>query len=1354
MPSTVTPVTGDLDPSQPPIYFGYARNLTLSNGNLLVVGNGNNGYGTARLYSPTGTAIGNAIELGVIINGDFHLTALNGGGFMIGSITYPASQYVGRTFDSSGAQISGSIALTDGNVGAAGYFDLATLNNGNVAVTFSDSSGQPGAYARVFAPDGTPVTGRIFVSGTETNEQVVSLADGGFIVIGERTVNFTNPNGTSVEVVARRYSATGTANGSEIIISAPYYPGDDQPAAARLANGDVAIGWRSQSTFGVSQNNYQNAQDISVRILHPDNTMSDVIEVTRPSLGSVHWREALDSAPSVTALSNGGFAVAWQTQDSATNVQGQLLTDFNSNVAAFDSNGLRLSDNLAAPAVTVGQQFAVDVSGLANNGFAVTWGRDGTGSRFFAVSEVAGATRTGTTGADTLTGTDGNDIVTALAGDDILNGMGGADRMIGGTGNDTYYVDNRYDEIVEAAGAGTDTVIASASYMLTLGASVEAIRTIDPNASTPIDLTGNAYAQTITGNVGNNRLDGGLNNTAAGDTLIGGRGDDTYVIYRTTDVVTELANEGNDTVESWITYTLSASLENLTLVGMENLNGTGNAFDNIIFGNEGANQLYGMDGNDRIDGGNGNDRLEGGNGNDTYVVHNNDVVVEAANGGIDTIETTTTFSMSANVEILRAVEGAGAISLTGSGLADTLIGNSDNNLINGLGGDDIISGGGAPNGGRDTLDGGLGDDTITGGGGQSSFQFTARNFGNDRITDFTQGADKIDLSAFYIGDLATISPFISQTAGGARISWFYNDVAESITLTGISAASLTDASFQFYQSIGNSTVTGTAGADVLFGGLGNDNVNGGTGNDSISTGQGVDILDGGTGSDTLRGGAGNDTYYVDVAGDIIIEGVNEGTDLVFVTSSYTLPANVENGMASGVGNVIIFGNAGDNVLTGLGGNDVLVGGAGNDTIYAGGGANEVYGGTGSDIFIVSNAGDSIIEFAGEGIDEERTALGALTMAANIERLIYTGSASFVGTGNVGDNVIAGGSNSDSLAGGDGNDTLDGRSTVAGQEDALVGGLGDDVFIVALRGTTVVEYTGEGIDEVRASSSVFVLPNQVENLTYTGAGGFIGFGNALENVIKGGTDFDGLVGDAGNDTIYGGAGAGNELIGGTGNDTYVVEAGGDTIIEYASEGNDTVSTALANYTLRTNVENLVYTGTGSFGGIGTAENNAITGGVGADTLVGLEGNDVLTGGAGADLLLGGNGADLFRYIGNETGYDRILDFTSGQDRISISSAFALAGTLSFTANGEGAATTGNSTFTYNTNNGIVSYDADGTGAGAAIALAQLNTGLTLTLADFERAGSGTPIQPDFGSALPTIENYHTGWVLMSLEMMIA
>jgi Ca2+-binding RTX toxin-like protein len=235
-----------------------------------------------------------------------------------------------------------------------------------------------------------------------------------------------------------------------------------------------------------------------------------------------------------------------------------------------------------------------------------------------------------------LNGADGNDTLIGGAWDDTLIGGNGADSMAGGTKNDSYVVDNAGDVVTEAPGEGIDTVASSISY--TLSANVEKL-TLSGTAS--INGTGNDLDNEITGNTGANQLSGGnghdlLTGLSGNDTLIGGAGndtldggldqdsmaggtgDDTYVVERLSDVVTEVAGEGIDTIKTWVSLALPDNVENLWLVDTNAVTGTGNALDNVITGEGGNNVLSGGDGNDTLDGLLGEDTLVGGAGSDSF----------------------------------------------------------------------------------------------------------------------------------------------------------------------------------------------------------------------------------------------------------------------------------------------------------------------------------------------------------------------------------------------------------------------------------------------------------------------------------------------------------------------------------------------------------------------------------------------------------------------------------------------------------------------------------------------------------------------------------------------------------------
>jgi serralysin len=214
---------------------------------------------------------------------------------------------------------------------------------------------------------------------------------------------------------------------------------------------------------------------------------------------------------------------------------------------------------------------------------------------------------------------------------------------------------------------------------------------------------------------------------------------------------------------------------------------------------------------------------------------------------------------------------------------------------------------------------------------------------------------------------------------------------------------------------------------------------------------------------------------------------------------------------------------------------------------------------------MDSLGDIVTENALEGTDTVRTGLAGLTLAANVERLVYVGTGNFSGTGNELNNLVTGGSGNDSLSGGLGADLLqggDGNDTLEGGEgtDRLEGGAGDDTYIVSSAADLVKETdaTGSdtgGNDTLRAQSADrYALALNVENFAFDGADGVTASGNAGGNLISGGSGNDTLAGGAGNDTLNGGAGV-DRLSGGLDSDVFVFDtnptSGADTITDFRS-----------------------------------------------------------------------------------------------------------------------------------------------------------------------------------------------------------
>ncbi|MEQ1951311.1 DUF4347 domain-containing protein [Mesorhizobium yinganensis] len=524
--------------------------------------------------------------------------------------------------------------------------------------------------------------------------------------------------------------------------------------------------------------------------------------------------------------------------------------------------------------------FDYDPNGAFNNlPGALSGATNLTATDSFTYTLLGGYTATVTV---TIAGVDSDgDVLIGNASDNALNGGFGADTMEGKAGNDTYYVNNAGDVVIEVAGEGTaDRVAVNTSYALAAGADIEFLNTTNSKGTTAINLQGNALSQTIIGNDGDNFInDGGTAGPGLGsspDIMIGRGGNDTYAVYNAADVIVEGKNEGDaDRVTAGVSYTLGAGvhveyLNTTSATAMTAINLTGNELAQVITGNAGNNFL---------DGGKGEaDILKGLAGDDIYYARSaGDYIMENAGEGFDRVTASLSYVLTpdAEIEVLNTTSRTAtyAIDLTGNRLAQTITGNYGDNILNDGG-----------KGLADRLEGLLGNDT-----------YYVYNAGDVVVENVGEGIDRVAAGVSY------------KLTAGSEVEHL-----QTTSVSGTTAIDLTGNTF-------SQVITCNAGDNVLHGG--------GVG-----------------GADILRGFGGNDTYRVFNAGDVIVDGALQGTDRVMAAVDYTLSKGVEielfttNGSAgtSGIdltGNEFgqeIVGNAGANRLDGKGGADTLRGLGGND----------------------------------------------------------------------------------------------------------------------------------------------------------------------------------------------------------------------------------------------------------------------------------------------------------------------------------------------------------------------------------------------------------------------------------------
>jgi Ca2+-binding RTX toxin-like protein len=646
---------------------------------------------------------------------------------------------------------------------------------------------------------------------------------------------------------------------------------------------------------------------------------------------------------------------------------------------------------------------AVELSGQGNDEIR-------TAISFALASQVENLVLVGSGAIDGI----GNSLNNRITGNDSANRFydgGGSDTFIGGGGDDYFYVRaevlvdgsggyafSGVDQVIEAAGGGTDTIESNVS--LTLPVEVENIILIGS-----LDLTafGNSLSNSIIGNSGRNFLRGGegddyIDGGAGNDNIDGGEGNDKYGVYSAQDILTEAPNGGTDTVRSSISLTLGFSFENLILTGAGTIDGKGNSRDNVILGNDSANILSGDGGNDRVEGAGGDDRVDGGFGDDIISGGAGDDVLRGGAGNDNS-------RGDEGNDLLYADEGGADFAFGGEGNDGFFFGNR-------LDANDVV-------------DGGSGSDTLAIRGLIApGFRFSASHLIDVEVLLLASGANTSFQPGTAIGsfsyDLATVDENVAAggiltiVAGSPGQGVSGPQAGEALRFDG---SAETDGGFRLFAGLGSDTLPGGSGSDGFFfetGGLtAADRIQGGSGIDSIAlrgaydgaklvlddaTFGGVEVLALLTGHAAPFGGAvtgpvgtGGFSYDIVAANGNVAAGSRLDVSATSLATDEVLSFD---GRAESDGSFRLLGGAG---------NDLLRGGTQGDSLYGGLGADQLDGGAGADIYIYRSTADSrtgatdLVTFsAGDRIDLSLIDAGSAT--AQDDAFALLGAGAFTGAG--------------------------------------------------------------------------------------------------------------------------------------------------------------------------------------------------------------------------------------------------------------------------------------------------------------------------------------------------------------------
>ena len=655
-------------------------------------------------------------------------------------------------------------------------------------------------------------------------------------------------------------------------------------------------------------------------------------------------------------------------------------------------------------------------------------------------------------------------------------------------------------------------------------------------------------------------------------------------------------DSGVDTVESSLSYTLSAAVENLTLTGTGDLNGTGNSQANLLTGNSGVNSLSGGAGDDTLDGGAGADSLFGGTGNDTYLVDNpGDQITEYS--GVDPLRVSTDAAgAQGNGQSFNARFSADGRYVLFTSYASNLVAGDSN------GSSDIfvkdLQNGAIQRVSRDSAG-------VQGNNGSENAQFSTdgrsvvfESSASNLVAGDTNGNGDIFVKDLQSGAIQRVSTDAAGVQGNS---------------SSLNAQISADGRTVVFESYASNLVVGDSNnnvdifiKDLQSGGVQRVSTDAaGVQGNALSekaqiSADGRSVLFQSISSNLVPGDS-NGAY------DIFVKDLQSGAIRRVSSDAAGVQGNNSSFKAhfSADGRYVVFESSASNLVAGD--------------------SNGTY-----DVFVKDLQSGAIQRVSTDDAGAQGNGFsGNARFSADGRSVVFESSAS---------NLMAGDSNgasdifvkdlqsgaiqrvSTDATGVQGNGlsnnarfSADGRSVLfESYASNLVADDSNNVYDI-FRVLNPFVQGGSGSDTVKSSVS-YMLSGAVENLTLTGTAALNGTGNSLANRLTGNT---------GNNVLDGGSGA-DTLSGGDGDDIYVVDQAGDLVSEQPGAGSDLVKASIT-WTLAAHVENLLLTGSANTNGSGNTGNN---------TLTGNTGNNELNGGSGSDTLVGGAGNDT--YVVDEAG----------------------------------------------------------------------------------------------------------------------